>query len=152
MRRRHWAIGDARTPQGAALFFASRNKVHTVKHDGAALMRQAQGKAHGGKSRVDLPAPDSPMRPRTSPLQVVNALDDGVPEIIAEPSILRPLMSRRVSPMTRFLSVTIAKPTCFMEEPINYEIYGNGEKCYRRGRIERCRPAEADQRLAFSHH
>src|SRR5687767_9201130 len=61
-------------------------------------------------------------------------------------------MSRRVSPLTRFFSVTIAKSTRFMQEPINYEIHGNGEKCYCRGRIERCRPAEADQRLAFSHH
>src|SRR6185295_11190039 len=61
-------------------------------------------------------------------------------------------MSRRVSPLTRFLSVTIAKSACFMEEPINYKIHRNGEKGNGRGRIERRWPAEADQRLAFSHH
>src|SRR5688572_6383038 len=61
-------------------------------------------------------------------------------------------MSRRVSPLMRFFSVTIAKPTRFMQEPINYEIHCNGEKRDGGSGIERCGPAEADQRLTFRNH
>ena len=90
------------------------------------LMRQpGRAKPMAASPRVDLPAPDSPIRPRTSPRFRVRStpLTIGCQTSSLKPSILRPLISRRTSPLTRFFSVFIAQSACLVQEPVDHEIH-----------------------------
>src|SRR5262245_44157741 len=121
-----------------------------------ALIRQpGRAKPMAARPMVDLPAPDSPMRPRTSPRLKVRStpLTISCHRSSLKPSILRPLMSRSTSPLVRvFSSALIAKSACLVEEPVDDEIDGDGEQSNGPRREERCRIAVGDEGLVFGDH
>src|SRR5262245_25234175 len=97
-----------------------------------ALIRQpGRAKPMAARPMVDLPAPDSPISPRTSPRFKVRStpLTISCQTSSLKPSIFRPLMSRSTSPLVRFFfSVLIAKPARLVKEPVDNEIDRDRQK------------------------
>src|SRR5579864_7033506 len=120
------------------------------------LMRQP-GRAYpmAASPMVDLPAPDSPINPKTSPRRSVNPtfLTMGCQRSSLWPSMQRPLISRSVSPVLgdgpvrsmRSLTL-IAQPAGLVEEPVDHEIDGHGEQRDGARRQERRHVAVIDER------
>src|SRR6185369_9448448 len=121
-----------------------------------ALIRQpGRAKPIAASPMVDLPAPDSPMRPRTSPRLRTRStpLTISCQRSSLNPAILRSRISRSTSPRVRaFRSVLIAKSARLVEEPVDDEVYGNGEQGDCRRRNQGNDSSVGDQRLVFRHH
>src|SRR5436305_12700021 len=99
---------------------------------------------------VDLPAPDSPISPSTSPRRSVRptAWTIGCQRSSLRPSMQRALTSRIGTlapgngPAPSMRSLTLIFETAgFVQEPIHHEVDGDREECDRAGRQKRCHVA-----------
>src|SRR5262245_54864389 len=106
---------------------------------------------------VDLPAPDSPIRPSTSPRFSVMSM----PRTIAchlsslKPSMRRSLISSSGAPFSRGADTAlllILQTTRSVQEPVDDEIDGDGQKRDGGGRQQGRDVAIGDQRRVLAHH
>src|SRR5271169_6850458 len=110
---------------------------------------------------VDLPAPDSPMSPSTSPRLTVKSMPLTISCQRSSdcPSTRRPRTSMRMAPpaldrslFARLSLTIISKPTRFVQQPIDHEIHGDGEERYGAGRKEWRDVAIGDEGGVLAHH
>src|SRR5262245_11795988 len=107
---------------------------------------------------VDLPAPDSPMSPRTSPRCSVKStpLTISCQRSSLYPSIQRSLISRRVFPFSRTLFAPallfIAQSACLVQEPVHHEIDCHRQKRDGSGREQGSELSVVDQGGILLHH
>src|SRR5207244_10435981 len=103
---------------------------------------------------VDLPAPDSPMRPSTSPRRKVRStpLTISCHTSSLWPEICRPFISSSMSPLVRLASLFITQSACLVQEPVDHEIDRNGEKRDSARRHQRGDIAVSDERRVLAHH
>src|SRR5215204_6943926 len=101
---------------------------------------------------VDLPAPDSPMMPRTSPRRSSRSMPRtiGNGATLIPPSIVRSRMASR-------WPATIVSAPCVPAAgaghiPVHQEVDADGQKGNRSGGKQRRRIAIGDQRRVLSHH
>src|SRR5215472_7443265 len=110
---------------------------------------------------VDLPAPDSPISPSTSPRRSVRStpLTIGCQRSSLRPSMQRPFTSRSVTPapadglVRSILSLTlILESAGLVKEPIHDEVDGDGEERDRARRQKRRYVAIVDERGILADH
>src|SRR5215468_5033681 len=110
---------------------------------------------------VDLPAPDSPISPSTSPRRSIRStpLTIGCQRSSLLPSMQRPFTSRSASPapadgfVRSIRSLTlILEPAGLVKEPIHDKVDGDGKKRDRARRQKRRHVAVVDQRGILADH
>src|SRR5690348_11488421 len=106
---------------------------------------------------VDLPAPDSPISPSTSPRFSVMSTPRTISCHLSslKPSMRRFLISRSGAPFSRGAAaalVLILQATRSMQEPVDDEIDGNREKGDGAGRQQRGDVAIGDEGGILAHH
>src|SRR5689334_20832564 len=124
------------------------------------VMRQpGLAKPMAARPIVDLPAPDSPMRPRTSPRFSVRPTPFTISCHTSSlwPEILRSLISSSTSPLVRLASdflasLFITQSACLVQEPVDDEIDRDRQERNGARRQERRDITISDERRILAHH
>src|SRR6185312_9792365 len=123
-----------------------------------AIRQPGRVKPRAARPSVDLPAPDSPISPSTSPRRserlIPLTIGCQAPELSA--STTKSRMSRSSSPVWRAPVscglLVIAQSACNIEEPVDDEVDADGQKRDRSRRQQRRDVSVADECRAFAHH